>query len=167
MSTTLFDFTTAEEGDSWTVVNDGVMGGLSRSRFVVNDDSTATFSGVVSLENNGGFASVRTRPRDFGLGGCTHIRLRVRGDGNTYQLRLRLDDNFDGVAYQALFATAADGWQEVTLPIADFRPTFRGRTVRDAPPVDPFSIRQVGFLISEKQEGPFALQIDWIRADKK
>ena len=54
----LFEFDRAVAGE-WIIVNDGVMGGLSSSRFTDSDSSFATFNGELSLENNGGFASVR------------------------------------------------------------------------------------------------------------
>ena len=55
----LFDFDSEEKSGQWYIVNDGVMGGISESEITLNDDGTATFRGDVSLENNGGFASVR------------------------------------------------------------------------------------------------------------
>ncbi len=100
----LFDFHSIESKEFWTTINDGVMGGISNSTFSVNpQDSTATFSGYVSLENNGGFASVRTYPIDFQLDGYNGIVLRVKGDGNIYSFRLRVDDYFDGISYRAKF----------------------------------------------------------------
>lgn len=160
----LFDFSNPAEAAPWIIVNDGVMGGISQSRLRLNEDSTATFSGKVSLENNGGFASVRTRPQDYGLEGYAGMVIRVKGDGNTYSFRLRTDANFDGIAYQTKFETAAGEWQEITLPFADFEPTFRGRTLRNVAPLNPKDIRQIGFLISDKQAGGFELVIDWIKA---
>ena len=50
---------TEEEDVRWRIVNDGVMGGLSSSDLELTKDRTAIFSGFVSLDNNGGFASVR------------------------------------------------------------------------------------------------------------
>ena len=58
---TLFDFSTATNAPAWQVVNDDVMGGVSTSRFSVTN-GVAVFRGEVSLENNGGFASVRSLP---------------------------------------------------------------------------------------------------------
>ena len=44
----------------WGPLDDVVMGGVSRSTFVTGG-SYATFSGVVTSENNGGFAGCRSR----------------------------------------------------------------------------------------------------------
>ncbi len=61
----LFDFGTLENMDDWLIVNDVVMGGLSKSRFILSDSNTAIFSGNVSLENKGGFASTRSLSGKF------------------------------------------------------------------------------------------------------
>ncbi len=44
----------------WQVVNDGVMGGLSRGSVKVTEGHTLLFAGETSLRNNGGFSSIRT-----------------------------------------------------------------------------------------------------------
>jgi NADH dehydrogenase [ubiquinone] 1 alpha subcomplex assembly factor 1 len=59
-SQTLFDFTGADVAKDWQTVNDGVMGGDSQGKFKIIDKKTLEFFGTLSLENNGGFASVRT-----------------------------------------------------------------------------------------------------------
>jgi NADH dehydrogenase [ubiquinone] 1 alpha subcomplex assembly factor 1 len=143
---------------TWTVVNDGVMGGRSTS--TVQEDSTGTivFAGDVSLENNGGFASVRLPIAALDLSAFGGLRLRLRGDGNRYQIRLRTDDRFDGIAYSARFQTTGE-WETVEIPFAAFEPTFRGVRPRGAPPLDPSRIRQLGFLIADEQAGPFRLEV--------
>lgn len=158
----------AFEGDDghgrWMIVNDGVMGGLSRSRIVLTGNDTAVFEGETSLANNGGFASVRSRPSAMPTAGTSRLAVRVRGDGREYQLRIRTEDAFDGVAYRWSFETRAGEWMTIEASYRDFVPTFRGRILRDVPPIDPGAIRQLGFLIADKQEGPFRLEVDWIKA---
>jgi monofunctional biosynthetic peptidoglycan transglycosylase len=151
---------------SWRAVNDGVMGGLSQSRLRGTDAGTAVFMGVVSLENNGGFASVRTLLGEVDLSEYDGLAVRVLGDGKRYRLRLRTVDRFDGIAYQATFDTAEDVWQVVEIPFTSFLPTYRGQTPRDAPPLDISKIRQIGFMIADKQDGRFRLEIAWVRARK-
>jgi monofunctional biosynthetic peptidoglycan transglycosylase len=161
---TLTDFAGPDEDLQWRIVNDGVMGGLSQSSFEITADGTGVFKGEVSLENRGGFASVRSFPAALSLNNYSGLRLRVRGDGKTYRLRLRTDDRWDGVVYDASFQTQADRWIEVDVSFARFVPRFRGRRVTQAPALEPSNIQQVGFLISDKQEGPFRLEVDWIKA---
>ena len=147
----------------WQIINDGVMGGLSEGRFKINSDQTADFWGVVSLENNGGFASVRALLNKPASGNFGKIALRVRGDGKTYSFRIRTDANFDGVAYACNFTTKKDEWTEHEFLSTDFTPTFRGRILQNVTPLYETQIRQIGFLISEKQDGNFSLKLDWIK----
>jgi hypothetical protein len=155
----IIDFSAGGDRGSWRVINDGVMGGLSQSEFLSDGDSAGVFRGGVSLENNGGFASVRTVPGDYGLGEFDGISLRVIGDGKLYSFRLRTDDRFDGVAWQSIFETRADTWVTVNLPFSEFEATWRGRRVPDAPALEPGRIRQLGFLIADKQAGTFRLEV--------
>ena len=158
----VLDFRDAAVAREWTSVDDRVMGGVSASRVVATPEGLE-FSGVVSLAHNGGFASIRARPREYDLAGATALLARVRGDGQTYKLALRTNETFDGVQYQARFATRAGEWIEVVMPMTDFQPTFRGRQV-EAPALDPGRIRGFGLLIADRQAGPFRLVVASIRA---
>jgi monofunctional biosynthetic peptidoglycan transglycosylase len=160
---TLVDFRTDTERE-WFVVNDGVMGGRSSSTIGRTADGTGMFAGAVSLENNGGFASVRTRLEGVDVASPAGGVLRVKGDGQQYQLRFRTDNRFDGVAYRASFETSGEGWEEVTLPFSEFVPSFRGRVVEGADPLDPAAIRQLTIMIADKQEGDFRLEVAWVKA---
>lgn len=148
----------------WRVVNDGVMGGVSSGDIRRTDRGTGVFSGVLSLENDGGFASVRAAVGRRDLSAFAGLEIRVLGDGRSYQLRLRTDDRFDGIAYRAVFETRDDEWIMTTIPFGRFEPTFRGRTPVDAPPLDPSRIHQIGFLIADRTPGAFSLEIDFVRA---
>ena len=129
-------------------------------------NSSAIFKGIVSLENNGGFTSVRTLPQFYDLDGYDGILLRVKGDGKTYQFRLRTDDRFYGISYRYKFKTQTDDWVIVMVPFDACIPVFRGRVQENVPPIVPAGIQQVGFLISNKAAEAFQLEIDWIKAYK-
>ena len=140
----LFDFSTLENMGDWLIVNDGVMGGLSTSKFILSDSNTAVYSGNVTLENNGGFASTRTKAMRFQLDGSKGILIRVKGDGKKYQFRIRTDDRFDGVSYRYHFETNVNEWQTISIPFSKFVPVFRGRILQDVEPVSPKDIQQLG-----------------------
>ena len=166
MVTVLLDFDAAADIALWRPVDDVVMGGVSRSAFEAAAPGVARFAGTVSLEFGGGFASVRTPPRDWDTAGATAFVLRVRGDGRTYKFTLRTGDGFDGIQYQARFAPPAGEWTMLRLPVAEFAPTFRGRRVPFAPALDPARVRALGLMISDKQAGPFELLVDRIGVER-
>ena len=145
---------------NWNIVNDTVMGGRSQARMRIRN-SKAEFEGYLSLANNGGVSSVRAYyPNN--LFDINSIVLRVKGDGRKYSFRVRAENN-SWVSYTQSFATKKDTWQEVTLNIEDFYPTYRGYNLRDIPKLSESIIREVGLMISDKVEGNFKIDIDWIK----
>jgi NADH dehydrogenase [ubiquinone] 1 alpha subcomplex assembly factor 1 len=90
--------------------------------------------------------------------------LKVKGDGRTYQFRVKTDEQYDGIAYRSLFATDARQWQTITLPFVSFSASFRGRLVPGARVLRPEQIKQIGFLLADKQPGSFRLEIAWIKS---
>ena len=158
----LLDFDDDVEITQWMTVNDVVMGGVSRSTFERARPGIARFRGVVSLENSGGFASVRTSPRQWNSAGASAFVLRVLGDGRVYKFTVRTDDGFDGIQFQSRFTPPAGEWHEARLPVASFAATFRGRIVPGSAPLDPARVRALGLMISDRQAGPFELLVDWI-----
>lgn len=146
----------------WQTVNDGVMGGISNGKFQLTEVGHGLFSGEVSLENNGGFASVRASLQQGLPKGLKKVRLRIKGGGKRYSFRIRMDHNFDGVSYRYHFRTQPGEWQVLTFPLKDFAPSFRGRILSGQAPIQSEKIEQIGFLIANEQAGPFNLEIDWI-----
>jgi len=161
----LFAFSKPDAGAPWSAVNDNVMGGVSRGSLHLTDHGTAVFSGEISLENNGGFSSVRSRTGTYDLGRFKGITIRCLGDGKRYKLFLRTDTRSDGVMYQASFDAPRDEWSELSLPFPDFIPTYRGSVVASAGPLDPSRIRSFGLLIADGQAGPFRLEIEGAKAE--
>lgn len=159
----VFDFSHPSAAE-WQIVNDTVMGGRSVSRFELTPTHTAVFQGEVSLENSGGFASVRSPRPEAKLTGCRGFVIRIRGDGKRYKFAARQDTSSQAPVYQCTFSTRAGEWQEHRFQLGQFVPSFRGRTLTDQPPLDPGRLVSVGFLISDEQAGSFRLEIDWIKA---
>ncbi|MBE0652953.1 MAG: CIA30 family protein [Bacteroidales bacterium] len=158
------EFNSGEEVPEWLIINDGVMGGVSSSDIEFVPAGYLLFTGNVSMENNGGFASFRSQSVMFDLSEYDGLKIRVKGDGKKYSFRLRTNSSIDGVAYAADFQTLSDQWQEITIPFNDFTPRFRGRIIMNAEELNKSYITQVGFLISDRQQGAFRLEIDWIKA---
>lgn len=148
----LFDFANPDLDVQaiWGALDDVVMGGVSESG-MRKADGAALFTGNVSTANSGGFASVRTRNFEppFNLSGWDGIRLRVKGDGNRYKFILRNSSGWDSVAYYYSFDTVANEWSTIDVPFSQFIPTFRARTVDDAPPLNPAQICSLQFMLSK------------------
>ncbi len=163
-NSSLFEFKNEKEMSLWRKVNDGVMGGLSEGNIQWDKSAnTMIWSGHVSLENNGGFASIRTIPQNYNAGVFEKVIIRVKGDGKIYKFRMRPSGNFDGIAYSMDFNTVKNEWTEISLLSKEFQPTFRGRIYPEYGTIKTEDLQQVGFLIAGKQEGNFRLEIDWIR----
>jgi len=101
---------------------------------------------------------------DLGVKGARAYVLKVNGDGKRYKFNLRMDDGFDGVIYQAPFVAPAGAWTSLHLPLSQFNATFRGRPVPNALSLDPVLVRQIGFMISDRQLGDFSLKVRSIDA---
>jgi|TARA_B110000093_G_scaffold146916_1_gene159281 hypothetical protein len=158
----LLDFEDTDKSGRWMVVNDDVMGGVSRSNVKLHSDGHLLFDGEVSTNYGGGFASVRTDYKNWEIEKYEGFILRVKGDGKTYQFRCRLGNNINQIAYRHYFQADNEDWQEIILPFKEFLPTYRGRVLSNIPKLDPKEIKQFGFMISDKQVGKFHLKIDWI-----
>ena len=158
----LLDFDTPDEAALFASVDDAVMGGVSWSRFEPGEPGVAVFTGTVSLANNGGFASVRTQPRDWGIGAAQAFVMRVRGDGKRYRFNVRTSDSLEAFRYEGPVEPPSGEWTLVEIPVDSMTGKAFGRRVPFAGTPDPARVRTLGFMISDKQAGPFRLEVDWI-----
>jgi NADH dehydrogenase [ubiquinone] 1 alpha subcomplex assembly factor 1 len=147
--------------DNWGIVNDGVMGGISQSSIYLNEVNNIIFAGNVSLENNGGFASIRRGFDGTQLEESSAFLLRIKGDGNIYKFRLTMKGSYAN--YSADFKTTKNQWMNIEIPVENFKPYYFGRSIR-APKLKVHKVNSMGILISDKQEGDFLLEIEYIKA---
>lgn len=162
----LLEFTGADAAKEWQSVNDGVMGGVSEGKFKITDKKTMEFFGTLSLENNGGFASVRTRAKKLGLQKGDTLIAKVKGDGREYSLNLYLHKPRIAFSYRATVQTKKDQWIEVKIPLDKFEATSFGRVMKDAGAVKPEEVNALGFMLSDKKAGPFKLEIESIKIER-
>ena len=155
----IFNFDTSSNINTWQVVDDGVMGGVSAGQFYLDSSGMGVFKGEVSLENNGGFSSVRYRFKTINTKNHTKIVLRVKGDGKRYQFRVKHKAS-DRYSYVINFVTTTK-WQTITLALQDMVPSFRGRML-EMPNYNHTGIEEVAFLIANKKAERFVLEIDSI-----
>ena len=159
----LFDFAGADAAKEWQAVNDGVMGGVSEGKFKITEKKTLEFFGTLSLENNGGFASVRTKAKKRGLENGDTLVAKVRGDGREYTLNLYLNKPLVAFSYRATVQTKKDEWIEVKVPLEKFEATSFGRVVKDAGAVKPEEVNALGFMLADKKAGAFKMEVEWIK----
>jgi monofunctional biosynthetic peptidoglycan transglycosylase len=157
----LFDFE-GKKGQ-WVSVNDDVMGGVSRGGGRTTAEGTLDFSGVLSLENNGGFSSIRAVLEPGALSGHEGLVLRTRGDGRAYYVNLHMESRVTAGSWRAPLSTPKGTWKDVRLPFSEFGWTVFGRRLPSSS-LDPSQVRSLGFTIADKTDGPFQLQVDWIKA---
>ena len=157
MLITAFDESSPDLG--WQTVNDNVMGGRSVGGFRI-ESGILHFSGSTNTDG-GGFSSIRSTPRELHLGDATGVLLRLRGDGRTYTFRVETGRQ---ITYWAEFDTkGGEDWEEVRVPFKDFTPRWRGQLL-DGPPLDRSAIASLGIMIYDNLDGPFRLDVDWIKA---
>lgn len=158
----LFDFNANSNVSKWNIVDDGVMGGLSNGNFKLNEKGHGVFSGYISLENNGGFSSLRYETDRLNVSKFTKAILSIKGDGKIYQFGIKSNKS-DYVSYIYEFETS-DNWMTVEVPFEKMSPQFRGRKL-NMPNYEGGTIAEVTFLIGNKKEESFKLLIDKIELD--
>lgn len=140
--------------NEWEIVNDNVMGGISIGDFKIQNNRLIFF-GKLSSKFNGGFASIRTRQK-IQLNSFQKINLKVIGDGNTYQIRIK-DNLSNYYSYAQDFKTNGSE-QDIRLNLSEFKPVFRG-TPLSLENFDKKLITELTFMIVSKKEPDFKLQI--------
>jgi NADH dehydrogenase [ubiquinone] 1 alpha subcomplex assembly factor 1 len=155
----IFDFSKTTNISSWRIVDDVVMGGRSNGNFMINKEGYGAFSGEISLKNNGGFSSLRYQFKAKDIAGFTKVVLRVKGDGKNFQFRIK-DDITNYYSFIGMFSTDGN-WQNIEILLSEMHPAFRGRKLN----IGNFSsnkIEEIAFLIGNKKEEKFSLEIDKI-----
>ena len=159
----LFSFSEGTTG--WVIVNDGVMGGRSQGGVRRTEAGHLEFAGTVSLENRGGFSSVRSPASNLNLRGFDAIVIKVRGDGRMYYFDVRTpaQERFPASSYRQSIQPAAGEWQEVRLSLSDFAVSAFGQQLPGGQ-LDVSRVVSLGFTIADKKAGPFKIEVEWIKA---
>ncbi len=155
----IFNFTKDAGTQNWFVVDDSVMGGVSAGYMDVNSEGHGMFTGHVSLDNNGGFSSIRYTAGKTKLTGYSKFVIVLKGDGKAYQFRVKTNSS-EYYSYTSTFTTN-NAWQTIEIAFNSMTPSFRGQTLNMANfPGD--YLEEIGFLIGNKKEEDFKLAIDYI-----
>lgn len=156
---TIFNFKQNSNLTNWRIVDDVVMGGKSEGNFQINKEGYGMFWGNVSLENNGGFSSVRYVFSKTNVEDYSRIVMRIKGDGKNYQFRIK-GNSKDYYSYIMPFSTSGD-WETIEIPLDDMYPSFRGRKLNMSN-FSGNSIEELALLIANYKAEDFVLLIDKI-----
>lgn len=156
---TLFDFNKDCDLSNWYVMDDVVMGGRSDGNFQINEDGYGMYYGKVSLENNGGFSSIRYRLNNQNISAYTTCKIRLKSDGKKYQFRTK-SEAYDRHSYIYQFETSGE-WETISIPLSEMYPSWRGRKL-DMPNYPVEQLEEIAFLIGNKKAESFELLFDWI-----
>jgi len=158
-SHTIFEFSKLSNITSWRVVDDVVMGGVSSGNFEINEKGNGLFTGEISLDNNGGFSSLRYRFDKINVENFTKVILKIKGDGKKYQFRVK-DNSQNDYSYIQSFETS-NNWELIEINLSDMYPAFRGRNL-DMSNFSSTKIEEIALLIGNKKEETFRLEISKI-----
>ena len=159
---TLFQFSQDADIRGWEVEDDAVMGGRSKGRLIINEAGNAVFSGDLSLENKGGFSSVKYAFPPIRVSDCQAIVLGLKGDGKRYQLRVESGPRASH-AYAADFETSGD-WQTIEIPFSILHAIHHGDWL-DQPGYPGKTMSGIQLLIGTGKAESFQLEIDriWLK----
>ena len=152
----LFSSISDDNPGIWQVVDDGVMGGLSRGKVSFDSEGFLTYTGEISLENNGGFSSIRYPFSSLDIKGKSSFVLIVKGDGKRYQFRAKKNRK-DYYSFVNYFQTSGE-WETIKIPIESLNPAFRGRNL-NMDNLNADILEEIGILIGNKKEQTFELKI--------
>ena len=155
----LFNFDKDSNMNNWKIVDDSVMGGLSKGNMILNSDGHAVYSGFVTTDNYGGFSSIRYNFEEKDVSSYKYVVLKVKGDGKPYQFRIK-QERYQRFSYIQTFNTTGE-WEIIKIPFKDFYPSFRGYKL-NRPNFNGKTMEEIAFLIGNKKKENFKLEIDYI-----
>ena len=152
----IFEFNSNCDIDNWQIINDVVMGGRSTASLFVDENQNGVFEGYISTENNGGFSSIQLNTGKIEIGSFKNIELNIKGDGGTYQIRLK---NSNKVAHSYTYNFKTNGnWEKILIPLVEMEPSFRGYSL-NLPNFNHSTIERIGILKSSKINSKFKFLI--------
>ena len=155
-SIAVFKFRKNADLSDWSIVGDSVMGGNSLGRFKLNTKGNGLFSGHISVENNGGFSSVRYGLEPILLSGDEILHIKLKGDGKDYKVQIKQNSR-QNYSYTYAFSTNGQ-WQDLKIPLKSMYPTFRGKLM-DQPNFNHPQLEEFALLIAYQKNEGFALEI--------
>ena len=153
----------ANKVNDWVMISDNVMGGITKSKLDYTEQSMV-LTGDISLENYGGFSSVKTRFGSFNLSAYKGLKIRYKATNQRFAFTLEDSRNWTQPNFKGdLPGSKSDVWSEATIYFKDFKEYQIGEPTGGK--LDPNSLKDIvrlGIITTEKKEGPFSLEIDYV-----
>lgn len=180
---TILDFKNALEESASNIITrcDKELGGFSNVNFDVDPHTkSGIFHGYLNLDlpkdrpdiTRSGYAMFRTKDQqESWLSGDSYwdwsqfssLVLRVKGDRRKYLVNIQANTPLVTDLFQhRLFLNHPGDWETVVIPLNDFVMTNWG-VIQDGSELNKSEVKTVGIGLLDKQYGPFALNIDWIK----
>lgn len=153
----IYDFSQTSDLRNWQNVDDRVMGGVSLGNLSISEDGHGIFKGDISLDNFGGFSSIRYRFDQIQTKSYNKFIIRIKGDKKRYQFRVKANAR-DAHSYIYYFQTNGE-WQDVEIPFNQMYASFRGQKL-NYPNFSGEKMEEISFLIGNKNAETFEILID-------
>ena len=149
--------------NNWVLLSDNVMGGVSKSNLEYTDN-TMILKGDISLRNFGGFASAKTPFGKYDLSQYKGVKIKFKSTNQKFAFTLEDSNNWTLPNYKGSFySTSSNTWKETTILFKDFKEyqigEATGKKLEDSKLKN---IVRMGIITTEKKEGPFTIEVDYI-----
>ncbi|XP_067943646.1 complex I intermediate-associated protein 30, mitochondrial-like [Watersipora subatra] len=131
----------------------------------VPDDGKTRYAGYVNVKSplrEKSFA----RLESYDWTNFTHLIIRCRGDGRSYDLNLNMNNFYDiqwhDVYSFTLYTRGGPYWQIAKIPFSKFLLTSKGRLQDKQQHINLDRIKNFSITISDDAQGPFQLELDYI-----
>jgi hypothetical protein len=139
------------------------MGGVTQSKLQYTENSMV-LNGTISLDNYGGFSSIKTNFNTFDLTEYDGVKIKYKSTGQSFAITLEDSKNWTMPNYKgAIRSSDSNKWYEAIIYFKDFKqyqigePTGKKLT---KPVLE--NIVRIGIITTEKKEGPFSIEVEYI-----
>ena len=149
--TMVFDNFNNNPEDRWNLITDQVMGGVSTGNLEFKSElgnNFARMTGVVSLENKGGFIQFRRKVDDRFDNSLSGLLVSLRGNSETYFIHLRTSGTLLPWQYYQASIKSEMEWKTVRVPFSKFRKS--GWMLSDK--IRPKNIKSIGVVAFGKEQ---------------
>jgi monofunctional biosynthetic peptidoglycan transglycosylase len=160
----IIDFgNSAEKNQEWVLLSDNIMGGITKSKIEYTINSVI-LSGNISLDNYGGFSSIKTKYKRVDLSKYIGIKIKFKSTNQKFAFTLEDNQNWTQPNYKCEFSPKKDDtWEEVIIYFKDFQEIVIGEPTGNMMESKSLNnIVRMGIMTYEKKEGHFSLEVDYI-----